>query len=328
MNCFDKDKILARGRATIKEEATQVLTLSESLGESFVAACSAILESDGRVILTGMGKSGIIAKKISSTLSSTGTPSYYLHPAEGIHGDMGMVAEGDIVIALSNSGESQEIINILPSIKRIGAMLIGMTGRENSTLAFHSDIFLSVKVNGEACPLGLAPTTSTTAQLAMGDAIALAVMEARHFTKDQYAVYHPGGTLGKKLLLKVSDVMRVGDSIALVNKNTSVKEVLFSITSANAGAAFVVSEDDGTLLGIITDGDLRRALLSDEKSLSFSAEKIMCKNPVIISPNKLATEALRMMETKGKQIGEMPVVVDGKPIGMICIKDLLSVGIV
>lgn len=327
MNSIDDAKLLNRGRETICQEGGNVLAVGESLGDGFVKCCRAILTSKGRTVLTGMGKSGLVAKKISATLASTGTPSFYLHPADAIHGDMGMVTSDDIVIALSNSGESSEIVNILSSIKRIGALLIGMTGRENSTLANFSDILVPVKTTGEACPLGLAPTTSTTCQLAMGDAIALSVMEAREFTKDQYAVFHPGGALGKKLLLTVADIMRVGDFVAFVKRNTKVRDVLFAITEANAGAALVL-ESDGTLAGIITDGDLRRALLANEGSLHFDAENIMSQNPVIIGPNQLATEALRKMEANGRKIGEMPVVKDGKPVGVICLKDLLSVGIV
>jgi arabinose-5-phosphate isomerase len=268
-----------------------------------------------------------VAKKISATLASTGTPSFYLHPADAVHGDMGMITPADIVIALSNSGESGEIVNILPVIKRIGALLIGMTGRENSTLASYSDILVPVHTDGEACPLGLAPTTSTTCQLAMGDAISLAVMEAREFTKDQYAVFHPGGALGKRLLLTVGDIMRTDDSVAAVKRDTKVRDVLFAITEANAGAALVL-EDDGSLAGIITDGDIRRALTVSEENLHARAEKVMSPSPVVISPEKRATEALRKMESNGRKIGEMPVISEGKPVGVICLKDLLSVGIV
>ena len=324
---IDRNKILERGKNTLRQEASEVISLIDTIDDNFINICEAIINCNGRVILTGMGKSGLVARKISSTLASTGTPSFFLHPAEGIHGDMGMITSNDIVIALSNSGESQEIVNILSSIKLIGAMLIGVTGRDKSTLASYSDIVLPVKISGEACPLGLAPTTSTTAQLAIGDALALAIMEARDFTKDQYAIYHPGGALGRKLLMRVSDVMRTDDSVPLVRKDTLVRDVLFAITSANAGAAFVI-DDDNTLLGIITDGDVRRALLVNDKSLSLKAEKIMIKNPTTITPEKLATEALRMMEGKGRLIGEMPVVKDNKPIGMICMKDLIAIGVV
>ncbi|MBQ9358743.1 MAG: KpsF/GutQ family sugar-phosphate isomerase [Abditibacteriota bacterium] len=327
MSGTDDQKLLERGRETILREGGNVLRMGESLGDGFVRCCRAILESPGRVALTGMGKSGLVAKKISATLASTGTPSFYLHPADAVHGDMGMVTGRDIVIALSNSGESAEIVRILPVIKRIGALLIGMTGRENSALARYSDIVIPVVTDGEACPLGLAPTTSTTCQLAMGDAISLAVMEAREFTRDQYAVFHPGGALGKKLLTTVEDVMRTGSFVARVDRRTKVRDVLFAITEANAGAA-LVTEPDGTLAGIITDGDIRRALLASEDRLNACAEDVMSSNPVVIEPERLATEALRKMEQSGRKIGEMPVIRDRKPIGVICLKDLLSEGIV
>ncbi|MBR4748105.1 MAG: KpsF/GutQ family sugar-phosphate isomerase [Abditibacteriota bacterium] len=327
MNGIDEAKLLKRGKETISREADNVMRMGDSLGQGFVDCCRAILASRGRVAMTGMGKSGLVAKKISATLASTGTPSFYLHPADAVHGDMGMITREDVVIALSNSGESGEIVNILPVIKRIGALLVGMTGRENSSLARYSDIVVPVVTDGEACPLGLAPTTSTTCQLAMGDAISLAVMEARQFTKDQYAVFHPGGALGKRLLLTVEDVMRTGDFVARVSPDTKLRDVLFAITEANAGAALVTGPE-GLLEGIITDGDIRRALLSSEDNLHADARDIMSPNPVTIAPDKLATEALHRMEESGRKIGEMPVIRDGKPLGVICLKDLLTVGIV
>ena len=327
MKGYDKNQILERGKATIIEEATEILKLADSLNDSFVEAVELILNCNGRVVVTGMGKSGIIAKKIAATLASTGTPAFFLHPAEGIHGDMGMVTEDDVVVALSNSGESSEVINILPSIKLIGAKLITIVGRSKSTLESYSDIVLFTSISKEACPLGLAPTTSTSVQLVMGDALALSIMEQRHFTKSQYAVFHPGGALGRKLLLKVRDIMRKDDSVAIVKENFIVRDVLFSITKANAGAAFVVGED-GKLSGIITDGDVRRALLKDESALSKNAKDIMSLNPMTITADKLATEALRLMDNGNRKIGEMPVVDNGKPIGMICVKDLVAIGIV
>ena len=323
---IDEEKILSRGRATVLQEAENIKNLSDSLGEEFVKAVKLILECSGKVVLTGMGKSGLVAKKISATLASTGTPSFYLHPADGIHGDMGMVSRNDIVIALSNSGESSEIVNILPTIKLIGCTLIGMVGREKSTLGSYSDYLLLTKITEEACPLGLAPTTSTTCQLVMGDALALAVMEQRHFTANQYAVFHPGGALGRKLLMRVRDVMRKDDFIALVKEDTLIRDVLFSITKANAGAAFV-TDSQGKLLGIITDGDVRRSLLKDEKTLNKKAEEIMNTSPTTITEDKLATEALRCMDNGQKKMGEIPVVKDGKPVGMICLKDIYAAGI-
>jgi len=327
MKGYDKNQILERGKATIIDEGNEILKLADSLNDSFVEAVELILNCNGRVVVTGMGKSGIIAKKIAATLASTGTPAFFLHPAEGIHGDMGMVTEDDVVVALSNSGESSEVINILPSIKLIGAKLITIVGRSKSTLESYSDIVLFTSISKEACPLGLAPTTSTSVQLVMGDALALSIMEQRHFTKSQYAVFHPGGALGRKLLLKVRDIMRKDDSVAIVKESLFVRDVLFSITKANAGAAFVVGEDE-KLLGIITDGDVRRALLKDESALSKNAKDIMSLNPTTITADKLATEALRLMDNGNRKIGEMPVVDNGKPIGMICVKDLVAIGIV
>ena len=323
----DEEKILERGKNTILQEAENIKNLADSLGEEFVKVVRLILECEGKVVLTGMGKSGLVAKKISATLASTGTPSFYLHPADGIHGDMGMVSKNDVVIALSNSGESSEIVNILPTIKLIGCSLVGMVGREKSTLGSYSDYILLTKITQEACPLGLAPTTSTSCQLVLGDALALAIMEQRQFTANQYAVFHPGGALGRKLLTRVRDVMRRADFIALVKEETLIRDVLFAITKANAGAAFVVDQDE-KLIGIITDGDVRRSLLKDEKTLYKEAKEIMNVSPTVISEDKLATEALRCMDNGQKKMGEIPVVRDGKPIGMICLKDLFAAGIV
>lgn len=323
----DEMNILKRGKETILQEAENIRNMADSLGDEFLNVVKLILECDGKVVLTGMGKSGLVAKKISATLASTGTPSFYLHPADGIHGDMGMVSANDIVIALSNSGESSEIVNILPTIKLIGCRLVGMVGREKSTLGSYSDYIILTKTTGEACPLGLAPTTSTSCQLVMGDALALSVMEQRHFTKNQYAVFHPGGALGRKLLMRVRDVMRKDDFIALVKENTLIRDVLFNITKANAGAAFVTDSED-RLLGIITDGDVRRALLKDEGVLNKEAKSIMNPSPTVITEDKLATEALRCMDNGTKKMGEIPVVRDEKIVGMICLKDLFAAGIV
>ena len=322
----DEKKILERAKSTIMQEGQNIMNLADSLGDEFVKVVNIILECDGKVVLTGMGKSGLVAKKISATLASTGTPSFYLHPADAIHGDMGMVDKNDIVIALSNSGESSEIVNILPTIKLIGCKLVGMVSKAKSTLGFYSDYLLLTPITGEACPLGLAPTTSTSCQLVMGDALALSIMEQRHFTKEQYAFFHPGGALGRKLLTRVRDVMRKDDFIALVKEDELIRDVLFDITKANAGAAFVV-DSQGCLKGIITDGDVRRALLKDESVLNKEAKTIMNTNPTTITEDKLATEALRCMDNGSKKMGEIPVVKDGKPVGMVCLKDIYAAGI-
>lgn len=324
---LDRQKAFARAVATIKAEGEAVLALCSRLDESFARAVELILTCKGRLVVTGMGKSGAIGRKLAGTFCSTGTPSLFLHPAEGIHGDLGMVTGTDVVLALSNSGESEEIASILPPIGRIGAKMIAMVGRPESTLGSYADVVLDASVECEACPLGLAPTTSTTVQLALGDALALAVMEARRFTHEDYALFHPGGALGRKLLLRVSDVMRSGNEMAVVNADVTLRDTLFAITSAGAGAACVV-DGCGELAGIITDGDVRRALLSDEMALGKLACEVMVSNPRTISPDRLATEGLRKMEGPPKQIGEMPVLQDGKPVGMLMLKDLVAAGIV
>ena len=287
----DREKALARAAATLTNEGQAILALCERLDNSFAEAVELILGCRGRLVVTGMGKSGAIGRKLAGTFSSTGTASLFLHPAEGIHGDLGMVTADDVVLALSNSGESEEIVNILPAIARIGASMIAMVGRPESTLATYAKVVLDSSVESEACPLGLVPTTSTTVQLALGDALALAVMEARHFTHEDYALFHPGGALGRKLLLRVSDVMRTGQQVAIVERDVMLRDVMFSITKAGAGAALVV-DDEGRLLGIITDGDIRRALLADDKALMRKASEIMVTTPRTISPDRLATEGL------------------------------------
>lgn len=318
---------MARACATLKSEGEAILKLCDRLDAVFAEAVELILKCRGRLVVTGMGKSGAIGRKLAGTFSSTGTPSLFLHPAEGIHGDLGMVTHDDVVLAMSNSGESQEIVNILPAIARIGAKMIAMVGRNESTLGTYANLVLDTSVECEACPLGLAPTTSTAVQLALGDALALAVMEARHFTREDYALFHPGGALGRKLLLRVSDVMRTGNAVAIVKQDTLLRDTLFAITKAGAGAALVVGTD-GKLAGIITDGDVRRVLLADETALNKQASDVMSLNPRTISPDKLATEGLHLMETPPRQIGEMPVIVDGEPVGMLMLKDLVAAGIV
>ena len=323
----DREKAIARAVATLRNEGEAILSLCERLDNSFAEAVELILGCRGRLVVTGMGKSGAIARKLAGTFSSTGTASLFLHPAEGIHGDLGMVTADDIVLALSNSGESEEIVSILPAIARIGADMIAMVGRRESTLATYAKVVLDSSVECEACPLGLAPTTSTAVQLALGDALALAVMEARHFTPEDYALFHPGGALGRKLLLRVSDVMRTGQQVAIVERDVMLRDVMFTITKAGAGAALVV-DGGGMLAGIITDGDIRRALLADNNALLKKASEVMVTTSRTISPDRLATEGLRMMEAPPRQIGEMPVIEDGKPVGMLMLKDLVAAGIV
>jgi arabinose-5-phosphate isomerase len=318
-------KIKQQAKDVLDIESEAILNLKESINGQFVEIVKEILNCPGRVIMTGMGKSGLIAKKLAATLASTGTPSFFLHPAEAIHGDLGMVTKDDIVIALSNSGETNEVLNIVPVIKRIGAKIIAMTGGLDSTLAKNSDYLLNTGVKEEACPLDLAPTASTTATLALGDALAIALLEARDFKPEDFALYHPGGSLGKKLLLKVDDVLHVREQNPVVNLEANLKETLFTMTSTGMGAANIVG-DDGKLAGIITDGDIRRHLEESPDLLNKNAGEIMTVNPKTILKDKLAAEALKIMQDY--EIEDLPVVNENKePLGLINFQDLLKAGV-
>jgi len=318
--------MLDRAREVLSIEALAIQALKDRLDDSFCDAIDMILGCKGRVVVTGMGKSGAVARKIAGTLASTGSPALYLHPAEGVHGDLGMVTAQDVVIALSNSGETDELSAILPIIKRIGAKMIAIVGRTDSTLAKVSDVVLDVSVEREACPLGLAPTTSTTVMMALGDALALAAMEERAFTREDYALFHPGGALGRQLTLKVRDIMRTDEQMAVVGVDDIVRDVLFTITQAGAGAGIVV-DAEGRMAGVITDGDLRRHMLEDDNSLRKKASEVMTSNPKSIGPDRFATEGVRMLEEF--RIGELPVIDDDRrPIGVLMLKDLFKAGIV
>ena len=318
--------ILKRAKEVFRLEAEAVLALASKLDNNFIRAVEAVYGCKGRVVVTGMGKAGIIGQKISATLSSLGTPSVWLHSAEAIHGDLGRVTKDDIVIALSNSGETEETKSLVPILKKIGTGIIAITGNKHSTLAKHSDIVLDVSVRKEACPLGLAPTSSTTAMLAMGDALAVCLVDKKGFKEKDFALFHPGGALGKKLLLKVEDIMRKGKANPIVGEETIVKDVLYAITEARAGAASVVNKK-GKLTGIFTDGDLRRHLEVDSNLAARRVKEVMTKNPVSIQPQKLAVEALRILEEK--KIDELPVVdKNGKPAGMLDVQDVLRAGLV
>ena len=313
----------------LQMEAGAILDLIPRVDEHFDAAVDMILACEGRVIMTGMGKSGIIAHKISATLASTGTPSFYLHPAEGIHGDLGMVTADDVIIAMSNSGETGEVLNILPSIRRIGAKLIAMVGNTDSTLAKNADVVLNVGVKKEACPLGLAPTSSTTAALAFGDALAMALMGKHHFTSNQFAVFHPGGSLGRKLLLTVGDIMHGGNGNPVVKGSATVTEALFIITDKGLGAVSVVDENN-IMIGLLTDGDIRRGLSKGVDFLKRPVTELMTKNPKFIQREKLAAQALHIMEShKPKPITVLPVI-DGERhvIGLLHMTDLVRQGVV
>lgn len=324
-----EDVMLEQARQVLRMEAEAVLEQVERIDEHFKAAVEMILACPGRTVITGMGKSGIIGRKMAATLASTGTPSFYLHPAEGIHGDLGMVTEGDVVIALSNSGETGEVLHILPSLRRIGAKLIAMVGNPNSTLAKNSDIVLNVGVTREACPLGLAPTSSTTAALAYGDALALALLSKRKFTASQFAVFHPGGSLGRKLLLTVEDIMHSGTENPLVKADISVQDALFVITDKGLGAVSVV-DDDNEMLGVLTDGDIRRGLSKGVDFLKRPVTELMTASPKTITKEKLAAQALHIMESnRPKPITVLPVVdAENHVIGLLHMTDLVRQGVV
>lgn len=313
----------------LQMEAEAILDLIPRVDEHFDAAVAMILECQGRVVMTGMGKSGIIAHKISATMASTGTPSFYLHPAEGIHGDLGMVTSNDVVIAMSNSGETGEVLNILPSLRRIGAKVIAMVGNVESTLAKNSDVVLDVGVKREACPLGLAPTSSTTAALAFGDALAMALMGQHHFTPKQFAVFHPGGSLGRKLLLTVGNIMHSGSENPIVHGTATVTEALFVITDKGLGAVSVVDEND-IMIGLLTDGDIRRGLSKGMDFLKRPVTELMTKNPKFITKDKLAAQALHIMESHTpKPITVLPVLDEERHvIGLLHMTDLVRQGVV
>ena len=321
--------MLENARTVLKMEADAILELVPRINGQFTAAVEMILACPGRTVITGMGKSGIIGRKMAATLASTGTPSFYLHPAEGIHGDLGMVTADDVVIALSNSGETGEILHILPSLRRIGAKIIAMVGNPNSSLGKNADVVLDVGVSKEACPLGLAPTSSTTAALAFGDALAVALLSKRKFTADQFAVFHPGGSLGRKLLMTVADVMHAGDDNPLVKGDMKVQDALFIITDKGLGAVSVV-DDENKMIGVLTDGDIRRGLSQGFSFLTRPVTELMTKAPKTITQDKLAAEALHLMESnKPRPITVLPVIdADKHVIGLLHMTDLVRQGVV
>lgn len=321
--------MLKHAQDVLRMEAEAILELVPRIDENFAAAVKLILECEGRTVITGMGKSGLIGRKMAATLASTGTPSFYLHPAEGIHGDLGMVTAADVVIALSNSGETGEVLNILPSLRRIGAKIIAMVGNANSTLGKNADVVLDVGVSKEACPLGLAPTSSTTAALAYGDALALALLQKHNFTASQFAIFHPGGSLGRKLLLTVGNIMHKGDENPTVLADTTVQDALFVITDKGLGAVSVVDEN-GIMQGVLTDGDIRRGLSKGVDFLQRPVRELMTANPKTITQDKLAAQALHLMESnKPKPITVLPVLDENrKVIGLLHMTDLVRQGVV
>jgi len=317
-----------RAKRVLMIEAEAILSLIERLNESFTRAVDMIMACKGKVVVTGMGKSGLIGQKIASTLAGTGTPAYFLHPAEGVHGDLGILQKRDILIVVSNSGETEEIKALLPAVKRMGIQLIAMLGRLQSTLGKAADLILDTSVKEEACPLGLSPTASTTATLALGDALAVALLEKRGFKEEDFALLHPGGVLGKKLLIKVEDIMHTGEEIPLVREMTSMKEVLIEMTSKRLGVTGV-TDKDGSLVGVITDGDLRRALERHRDLLNKTAIEVMTRNPKKIEKTAVAGKALQLMEEYS--ITSLFVHEGNReeiPIGIIHLHDLLKAGVV
>jgi arabinose-5-phosphate isomerase len=323
---------LALGVAVLKAEAEAVTALIDRLDSRFEQACELILSCKGRIVVTGMGKSGHISNKIAATLASTGSPSFFMHPGEASHGDLGMITKHDLVIALSNSGETNEITLLLPMLKRIGIALIALTGRPQSTLATTADIHLDVSVSQEACPLGLAPTSSTTASLAMGDALAVAVLQARGFTEEDFAMSHPGGNLGRRLLLRVSDIMHTGNQIPLVNADSSLKQTLLEMTRKGLGMAGVINskslyQKHHILVGIYTDGDLRRTFEQMPNIETASVKDYMTPNCITIQAHSIASEALKVMQDH--KINALMVVDENNIIqGALNMHDLLRAGIV
>lgn len=320
------DALIERAREVLATEAAAIQALARRLDGAFVEACRRILACDGHLIVTGMGKSGHIGHKLAATLASTGTPAFFVHPAEASHGDLGMIRSGDVIVALSNSGETTEVINLLPVIKRIGVGLIAMTGSPDSSLARHADVHLNTGVDREACPLGLAPTASTSAQLAMGDALAIALLEARGFTAEDFARSHPGGTLGKRLLLHIADVMHNEIDLPTVRPDQTISEAIVVMTRGRLGLCAVV-DDQRRVAGILTDGDLRRGLDASGDIRTTPVHELMTADPQTIGPDELAASAVELMQARRIQ-GLLVVDDDKRLVGALNFQDLLQAGVV
>ena len=323
----DPSQMIDRGRRVLATEAAAVAALEHRLDENFARACALLLACEGRIVVTGMGKSGHVASKIAATLASTGSPAFFVHPGEAIHGDLGMITPRDVVLALSNSGETAELVTILPVIKRLGVPLIALTGKDASTLSRHATVTLDVSVPAEACPLNLAPTTSTTAALAMGDALAIAVLEARGFTEEDFARSHPGGSLGRRLLLHVEDVMRKGDELPRVGPEALLSEGLVEMSRKGLGMTTIVDAADH-VLGVFTDGDLRRALDREVDVHRTRMREVMTAGGKVAEPRMLAAEAVHLMQTHS--ITSLPVVsadAERKLVGALNVHDLLRAGV-
>ncbi len=315
------------GKRVLEIEAEAILEMAGRIGDDFLLAIDIVMACKGKVIVAGIGKSGHVCRKIAATLASTGTPAFFVHPAEGVHGDVGMIDKNDAALVVSNSGETEELLAIVPVLKRLGLPIIGLLGKRDSSLARSCDAVIDVSVKEEACPLKLAPTASTTAALAMGDALAVALLERRGFTADDFALRHPAGSLGKKLLYRVSDLMRTGDEAPAVSSQATFNELICEMNSKMLGHAMVV--DGGELKGIVSDGDLRRSISRDEQIHKKRAGDIMTANPKFILPDNLAAKALQLMEKHS--ITALPVLEDAggkKPVGIIHLHDLLKAGVV
>lgn len=320
------ENILDIAKKVLRIEADAVAALAEKLDSTFEKAIDIIFKSKGRVVVTGMGKSGLVGKKIAATLASTGTPAFFMHPAEASHGDLGMVTSDDVIIAISNSGETEELSGLIPFLKRFDVGLITMTGNLNSTLAKSADVHLDVSVKEEACPLGVVPTASTTAALAMGDAIAIALLVKRGLKQEDFAFFHPGGNLGKKLFIKVKDLMHTGDALPFVSPETEMIKAVIEISSKRLGVA-IVSDASRKIFGVLTDGDIRRGIEKWGKGFfDMKAGDVMTKNPKTISEDELAVKALSIMETHSITSLAVPDS-DGKAIGVIHLHDILKQGI-
>lgn len=312
------------GRKVIEIETEALQKLTKYINGSFSEACHLIANCTGKVIVMGMGKSGHIGNKIAATLASTGTPSFFVHPGEASHGDLGMIKKGDVVLAISNSGEASEILTLLPVIKRLGIPLISMTGKPESSMAKLAQIHLQITVDQEACPLNLAPTSSTTATLAMGDALAIALMQARGFTADDFALSHPGGALGRKLLLRISDVMHTGNALPMVAEDATIKDALLEVSRKGLGMTAIIDAEQ-KLTGIFTDGDLRRLLDKRTDIHSTTIGAVMTRNPATITPNLLAAEGLKLMEDR--KINGLLVTENQRLVGALNMHDLLKAGV-
>jgi len=329
---MDKDtgieNIIDIGKDVIEKEMDGLRGLLERIGKEFQKAVELILSCRGKVIVCGIGKSGIVARKIAATLSSTGTPAVYLHPAEAVHGDMGMITADDVVIIVSKSGNNDEIGKLFPYLKSMGVRIVAITSNGDSSLARESDIVLDTAVTKEACPMDIVPTTSTTASMVLGDALAVAIFRSRDFKREDFARLHPSGVLGKRLSLKVSELMHSGDEVPLVNTGTTLKDALFEIINKRLGCTGIVDQD-GTLRGIITDGDLKRILIKNPEALGESVERLMTKNPRTIKAEVLAVEALERMEMDPPGPITQLFVVDDfmKPVGIIHIHDIIRAGL-